>query len=63
MLISNTLAVQFYRVQIGVQSPEGNTAARGILRRFNDFLRLFTVVSLCSFLVFWYISNFTLYLD
>ncbi|KAB1204638.1 hypothetical protein CJ030_MR8G012710 [Morella rubra] len=36
--------VVFYRVQIGVQSPEGNTAARGILRRFNDFLRLFTVL-------------------
>ncbi|KAG8636337.1 hypothetical protein MANES_16G123100v8 [Manihot esculenta] len=32
----------FYRVQIGVQSPEGITTIRGVLRRFNDFLKLFT---------------------
>ncbi|KAF3447099.1 hypothetical protein FNV43_RR12279 [Rhamnella rubrinervis] len=34
--------VVFYRVQVGVQSPEGITATRGVLRRFNDFLKLFT---------------------
>ncbi|CAI0444258.1 unnamed protein product [Linum tenue] len=32
---------QFYRVQVGLQSPEGVTVTRGVLRRFNDFLRLF----------------------
>lgn len=34
--------VVFYRVQIGLQSPEGVTTVRGVLRRFNDFLRLFS---------------------
>ncbi|XP_057958114.1 PX domain-containing protein EREL1 isoform X3 [Malania oleifera] len=33
---------RFYRVQIGVQSPEGITTIRGVLRRFNDFLKLFS---------------------
>ncbi|XP_037493080.1 PX domain-containing protein EREL1 isoform X2 [Jatropha curcas] len=32
----------FYRVQVGVQSPEGITTTRGVLRRFNDFLKLFS---------------------
>ncbi|XP_022936730.1 PX domain-containing protein EREL2-like isoform X1 [Cucurbita moschata] len=36
--------VVFYRVQVGVQSPEGITAMRGVLRRFNDFLNLFSDV-------------------
>eukprot|EP00850_Spirogloea_muscicola_P017135 SM000144S00683 [mRNA] locus=s144:307908:311157:+ [translate_table: standard] len=31
---------QFFRVQVGVQSPEGASFARGILRRFSDFLKL-----------------------
>ncbi|KAK6912238.1 hypothetical protein RJ641_024331 [Dillenia turbinata] len=31
----------FYRVQVGIQSPDGVTTIRGILRRFSDFLRLF----------------------
>ncbi|XP_011036577.1 PREDICTED: cingulin-like protein 1 isoform X1 [Populus euphratica] len=34
--------VVFYRVQIGLQSPEGVTTTRGVLRRFNDFMKLFT---------------------
>ncbi|XP_043701603.1 PX domain-containing protein EREL1-like isoform X2 [Telopea speciosissima] len=34
--------VVFYRVQVGIQSPEGITTTRAILRRFNDFLKLFT---------------------
>ncbi|XP_022754479.1 PX domain-containing protein EREL1-like isoform X2 [Durio zibethinus] len=34
--------VVFYRVQVGVQSAEGVTTTRGVLRRFNDFLKLFT---------------------
>ncbi|KAJ6434919.1 hypothetical protein OIU84_000210 [Salix udensis] len=34
--------VVFYRVQVGLQSPEGVTTTRGVLRRFNDFLNLFT---------------------
>ncbi|PQQ18570.1 PX domain-containing protein EREX isoform X4 [Prunus yedoensis var. nudiflora] len=33
---------QFYRVQVGVQSLEGITTTRGILRRFSDFLKLFS---------------------
>lgn len=37
---------QFYRVHVGVQLPEGVTTTRGVLRRFNDFLKLFTDVSL-----------------
>ncbi|KAL0441647.1 UNVERIFIED_CONTAM: PX domain-containing protein EREL2 [Sesamum radiatum] len=32
--------VVFYRVQVGLQSPEGVTTTRGVLRRFNDFLKL-----------------------
>ncbi|KAH8504179.1 hypothetical protein H0E87_011729 [Populus deltoides] len=34
--------VVFYRVQVGVQSPEGATTIRGVLKRFNDFMKLFT---------------------
>lgn len=36
--------VVFYRVQVGIQSPEGVTTTRGVLRRFNDFLKLATVL-------------------
>ncbi|KAE9445034.1 hypothetical protein C3L33_23068, partial [Rhododendron williamsianum] len=43
-LIFCTSVAQFYRVQIGLQSPEGITTTRGVLRRFNDFLKLFTVL-------------------
>ncbi|KAF8025380.1 hypothetical protein BT93_F2274 [Corymbia citriodora subsp. variegata] len=32
--------IVFYRVQVGIQSPEGITTTRGILRRFRDFLKL-----------------------
>ncbi|KAJ8536213.1 hypothetical protein K7X08_034614 [Anisodus acutangulus] len=32
--------VVFYRVQIGIQSPDGFTTTREILRRFSDFLSL-----------------------
>ncbi|CAL0332346.1 unnamed protein product [Lupinus luteus] len=34
--------VVFYRVQVAVQSPQGITTSRVILRRFNDFLKLFS---------------------
>ncbi|XP_073135989.1 PX domain-containing protein EREL1 [Henckelia pumila] len=30
----------FYRVQVGIQSPEGLTTTRTVLRRFNNFLKL-----------------------
>ncbi|KZV47634.1 hypothetical protein F511_14420 [Dorcoceras hygrometricum] len=30
----------FYRVQVGIQSPEGITTTRTVLRRFNNFLKL-----------------------
>ncbi|KAL2493482.1 Phox (PX) domain-containing protein [Abeliophyllum distichum] len=42
-ILSNTHGsdpVVFYRVQVGLQSPEGVTTTRGILRRFSDFLKL-----------------------
>ncbi|PHU02377.1 hypothetical protein BC332_27628 [Capsicum chinense] len=32
--------VVFYRVQIGIQSPDGSTTMREIRRRFSDFLKL-----------------------
>nr|KYP43429.1 hypothetical protein KK1_035152 [Cajanus cajan] len=38
---SDPIVGQFYRVQVGVQSPDGITRVHGILRRFNDFLKLF----------------------
>ncbi|KAL0739319.1 hypothetical protein Bca4012_015529 [Brassica carinata] len=38
----NSDPIVFYRVQISVQSPEGVTTMRGVLRRFNDFLKLLT---------------------
>ncbi|TKY74744.1 hypothetical protein E2542_SST03507 [Spatholobus suberectus] len=37
----NSDPIVFYRVQVGVQSPEGITRVHGVLRRFNDFLKLF----------------------
>ena len=46
--IYNILDEQFYRVQVSVQSPEGITTMRGVLRRFNDFLKLLTDVRFCS---------------
>lgn len=36
--------IVFYRVQVGLQSPEGITTARGVLRRFSDFLKLFAAL-------------------
>ncbi|KAM6544489.1 hypothetical protein CsatB_008936 [Cannabis sativa] len=39
---SDPVVGQFYRVHVGVQSPEGSTTTRGVLRRFNDFLKLFS---------------------
>lgn len=32
--------VVFYRVQVGLQSPEGVTTTDGVMRRFSDFLKL-----------------------
>ncbi|CAN1285662.1 PX domain-containing protein EREX [Linum perenne] len=37
---SNRATGQFYRVQVGLQSPDGVTNSREILRRFSDFLKL-----------------------
>lgn len=37
-------AVVFYRVQAGLQSPKGVTTTRAVLRRFNDFLKLFAAL-------------------
>ncbi|KAE9586940.1 putative Phox domain-containing protein [Lupinus albus] len=38
----NSDPIVFYRVQVGIQSPEGVTTLHGVLRRFNDFIKLFT---------------------
>ncbi|KAK7320681.1 hypothetical protein VNO77_30379 [Canavalia gladiata] len=40
MFILNIIRGQFYRVQVGVQSPEGIATLHGVLRRFNNFLKL-----------------------
>lgn len=58
IFISNIIKGQFYRVQVGVQSPEGITRLHGVLRRFNDFLKLFADVSLLfynCFVLFMYL--------
>ncbi|CAN8269265.1 unnamed protein product [Cochlearia groenlandica] len=34
----------FYRVQVAIQSPQGITCTRLILRRFNDFLELYSSI-------------------
>ncbi|EFJ21378.1 hypothetical protein SELMODRAFT_10704, partial [Selaginella moellendorffii] len=34
----------FYRVLVGIQSPQGVTSVRGILRRFSDFLKLYAAL-------------------
>ncbi|KAE9588008.1 putative Phox domain-containing protein [Lupinus albus] len=39
---SGSDVVVFYRVQVGIQSPQGITTSRVILRRFKDFLNLFS---------------------
>lgn len=36
---------QFYRIHVGIQSPEGFSSSHGILRRFSDFLKLSSDVS------------------
>ncbi|KAL6873432.1 hypothetical protein ACP4OV_013514 [Aristida adscensionis] len=33
-------SVVFYRIHVGVQSPEGFSSSHGVLRRFSDFLKL-----------------------
>ncbi|CAJ2643577.1 unnamed protein product [Trifolium pratense] len=37
----NSDPIVFYRLQVGIQSPEGITNIHGVLRRFNDFLNLY----------------------
>ncbi|KAI3920396.1 hypothetical protein MKX01_000735 [Papaver californicum] len=34
--------IVFYRVQVGIRSPDGVSTARGALRRFSDFMKLFS---------------------
>jgi len=41
----NTHKGQFYRIHVGIQSPEGFSSSHGILRRFSDFLKLCSDVS------------------
>lgn len=44
----NICSGQFYRVQVGIQSPQGVTTLRGVLRRFNDFMKLLAAVRALS---------------
>ncbi|XP_038898166.1 PX domain-containing protein EREL2 isoform X1 [Benincasa hispida] len=44
VVVRFSMAPSFFWVQVGVQSPEGITAMRGVLRRFNDFMNLFSDV-------------------
>ncbi|RZC50482.1 hypothetical protein C5167_018903 [Papaver somniferum] len=39
---SDAEGIVFYRVQVGIQSPDGVSTARGVLRRFSDFMKLFS---------------------
>ncbi|XP_047342047.1 PX domain-containing protein EREX-like [Impatiens glandulifera] len=41
---SGSKPIVFYRVEVGIQSPEAITTTRGILRRFSDFLKLFSEI-------------------
>lgn len=53
--LSNSLifqSVQFFRIIVGLQSPERATSTRSVLRRFSDFLKLFSDVSLYSLELF-----------
>ncbi|XP_008788831.2 PX domain-containing protein EREL1-like isoform X2 [Phoenix dactylifera] len=36
--------IVFYRIHIGIQSPEGVSTSHGILRRFSDFLKLYSAL-------------------
>ncbi|KAJ6849767.1 PX domain-containing protein EREL1 isoform X1 [Iris pallida] len=36
--------IVFYRIQVGIQSPEGVSSIHGLLRRFSDFLKLFSAL-------------------
>ncbi|KAK9100662.1 hypothetical protein Scep_024092 [Stephania cephalantha] len=38
--LGDSEGVAFYKVQVGIQSPEGITSVRGVLRRFSDFMKL-----------------------
>jgi len=40
--------MQFFRVQVGIQSPEATTTTRLILRRFSDFAGLYSEVRVFS---------------
>jgi len=40
--------MQFFRVQVGVQSPAAITTTRLVLRRFSDFVSLFSEVCVFS---------------
>ncbi|BAF20089.1 PX domain-containing protein EREL1 [Oryza sativa Japonica Group] len=33
-------SIVFYRIHVGIQSPEGISSSHGVLRRFSDFLKL-----------------------
>ncbi|KAJ4798943.1 Phox (PX) domain-containing protein [Rhynchospora pubera] len=37
-------SVVFYRIHVGIQSPEGVSSSHGVLKRFSDFLNLYASV-------------------
>ncbi|CAD5189994.1 unnamed protein product [Musa acuminata subsp. malaccensis] len=36
--------IVFYRIHVGIQSPEGISTSHGLLRRFSDFLKLYSAL-------------------
>jgi hypothetical protein len=42
---------QFYRIHVGIQSPEGVSSSHGVLKRFSDFLNLHASVSNFGFVL------------
>ncbi|WOL18342.1 hypothetical protein Cni_G27136 [Canna indica] len=36
--------IVFYRIHVGIQSPEGVSSSHGLLRRFSDFLKLYSAL-------------------
>lgn len=45
VVLTTSSCPQYYRVQVGIQSPQGISTVRDVLRRFSDFLKLFAAVS------------------
>jgi len=51
---------QFFKVQVGIQSPDGISTLRQTLRRFSDFLKLYAAVGYV--ISFYFIHQLSCYL-